>query len=130
MNEEKEKQLTLYPELSEKGNNEAIELLKKFQETIRVKADEVFRDLYCEHTHFIETDSWTNYRTTILDGLKNYSWAKNQLSYDYKRIRRAMFEEYRDEIINDLNQDLLETIKEKDREILILKEHIKMLNRY
>jgi hypothetical protein len=46
-----------------------------------------------------------------------------QASYDFAKIRRAIFEEYRDEIVSDLNQDLLAEIErlkdqlEREREL-------------
>ena len=120
----------LYSELSEKGNKEAIELLKKFQEQLKKQSEEIFTELYCGYMPFIESDSWRNFRNEILQGLKNYSSVKNHLSYDFKQIRRVMFEEYKEEIIKDLDQDLIGIIEEKETEIKFLKEHLETLRRY
>jgi hypothetical protein len=37
--------------------------------------------------------------------------------YDFKKIRKAIFDEYRDQIIPDLNADLLEEIESLKQQI-------------
>ncbi|MDD3927130.1 MAG: hypothetical protein PHT33_10795, partial [bacterium] len=53
-----------------------------------------------------------NFRNELLSGLQNYGNRKIQAQYDFGRIRKAIFEEFRDEIIADLNQDLLQEIED------------------
>ena len=116
------KEYPLYPELSEEGGAEAQALVDKFKEHLKKAAEEVLGDLYCDVAVHIESDSWTNYRNHLMAGLRNYSNRKIQGEYDFAAIRRAIFEEYRDEIIPELNQDLLEENK-------ALKEEIEELRR-
>ena len=74
--------------------------------------EETLGQLYCDVSMYIESDHWTNYRNDLLAGLQNYGNRKIQASYDFAKIRRAIFDEYRAELIADINQDLLEEIDE------------------
>jgi len=107
-----------YPELTEQGKTEARNLVKKIVKDIKKELDG--NDFYCEIPCYIESDSWKNFRNSLLDGLKDYSNAKLMYKYDFKKIREVMLRDYRDEIVNDLNQDHLIEIK-------VLKERIKTL---
>src|SRR5690242_17826126 len=105
----------LYPELNEQGNKEAQELMDKF----KVKAKKVIDDLlddylgnvYINLLPEIESDSWTNYRNTLMDGLRNYK-NKDRDRYAFKDIRQAIYREHKEEIDKDLNQDNLDKIKD------------------
>lgn len=117
------KEFPLYPELTETGQKEAQSIMEKFSADMigAVKAclEEAGSHLYTDVLPHIESDSWTNYRNELVAGLSDYR-NKHHAEYDFAKIRRAMFEEYREEITKDLNQDL---VKEVDR----LKDHIKFL---
>lgn len=102
---------TFYPELGEKGVEIVESLIDKFKKELIKKADEAIRDLYCDVTPHIEADQWTNFRTSILNELSDYRNSKSS-PHDYKRIRRAIYEEHKEEINKDLNKDLLDKIKD------------------
>ena len=105
----------LYPELSEAGREEAQRLIDKFKKKMKEAADEVLGELYVDVACFIESDSWTNFRNALLDGLRGYKNRKVQAGYDFKKIREKIYFEYRDEIIKDLDQDNLKKIAELEK---------------
>lgn len=113
------KEYPLYPTLSEEAKIEAQLIMDRFKEQMGKLCEEVLSQLYCDVSAYIESDHWTNYRNDLLAGFQNYGNRKIQASYDFEKIRRAIFKEYRDEIINDLNQDLVRENEE-------LKELIKL----
>ena len=98
----------LYPKLTEEGEKEAQLLIDDFKEKLKKAATEAISSLYCDAALYIESDSWGNFRNEIMEGFKNYSNRKIQGEYDFKEIRQAIYKEYRDELIVDLNQDLVE----------------------
>ena len=53
----------------------------------------------------------------ILDGYKNYNNRKIQAAYDFKKIRAEIYKEYREDIVNDLNQDMLKEIEELKQDL-------------
>ena len=64
-------------------------------------------DLYSDVSYYVESDHWTNYRNAIMDGFKNYGGGKPNHEHDYKELRMAIYRNHREEIVNDLNQDLV-----------------------
>lgn len=119
---EKENQFPLYPELSPEGCEIAQELINKFKNQLKKVADEVIGDLYVDVPAYIESDSWNNFRNQLMAGFKNYGNRKIQGDYDFKEIRQQIYKEFRDEIIEDLNQDNLNKIEELEKEIVRLRE--------
>lgn len=117
-----EEQYPLYPELSEEGKKEAQLIMDAFKKKLKKAANEILSDFYCDVAMYIESDSWTNFRNQLLDGFKDYGNRKIQGEYDFKEIRQAIYREYRDEIIQDLDQDLMEENKR-------LKETIEFLRK-
>jgi len=109
------------PKLTEEGKIEAALLVKKIVENIKKELDD--NSFYCDIPLYIESDSWNNFTNSLLEGLKDYSSAKVIHAYDFKKIREVMLRDFRDEIINDLNQDHLIEIK-------VLKERIKTLEKF
>jgi hypothetical protein len=107
--------MTLYPKLPEKGEQEAMALIESFKNRLKDVASDVISDLYTAIAPFIESDSWTNYRNDLMAGLCDYKRAKS--SYDFKEVRRKIFQEYRAEIIEDLNKDLLAEIKSLKKQL-------------
>jgi len=101
----------LYPELPEAGAEEVQRLVEKFKGQLKRAAEEVIGELYCDVAVHIESDSWTNFRNALMDGFRNYHTRTIQAPYDFKDIRQAILREFRDEIIEDLNQDMLEEIE-------------------
>lgn len=116
----------LFPELSADGEKEALLLLEKFKEKLKRVADEAIGDLYVDMSCYIESDAWTNFRVKLMDGLRNYDNRKIQSMHDFKEIRKQIYKEFRDEIIEDLDQDNVEKIEELEEQVKRLKE---MLNR-
>ncbi len=118
---EQEKEYPLYPQLSEDGNKQAQELMDKFKEgakkAIDDLLDEYMANFYCDILPEIESDSWLNYRNTIMNGFRNYNNRNKQNRWDFKTIRQEIYKEFRDEIIVDLNQDNLDKIKELEERI-------------
>lgn len=106
------KEFPLYPTLSGEAANEAQQLMDAFKTKMLKLCEETLGDLYCDVSCYIESDHWTNYRRELLDGLCNYNNSKVQAAYDFKKIRKAIYEEYKEEIIKDLNADLLEEIED------------------
>lgn len=74
-------------------------------------ADEAISDLYCNIMPYIQSDSWSNFRNQLMNGFKNYENRKIQAEYDFQGIRKAILEEYREDIIRDLNKDLVEEVE-------------------
>jgi hypothetical protein len=112
----------LFPELSEEAQKEAQVLLDSFKEKMKVVSEEVISSFYCDVANYIESDSWSNFRRELMDGLMNYGNKKIQGEYDFKRIRQSILKNHREEIVNDLNQDLLSEIDELKNAISFLQE--------
>jgi len=110
------KEFPLYPELSEQAQIEAQELMSRFttgvKKVIQSTVEDVVSEFYTNILPYIESDSWTNFRNEIMDGFKNYDNRKIQAEYDFKEIRKKIYEEFRDDLIKDLNQDLLKEIED------------------
>ena len=98
----------LYPELTEQGKEEAQKIMDGFKPMLKKLMDEVLGDLYTDVSYYVESDHWTNYRNALMDGLKGYGAGKPNHEYDYKELRKAIYRNHKDEIVNDLNQDLVE----------------------
>ena len=107
----------LYPLLSEDGIKEAQTLVDGFKQALIKAATEAISGLYCDITPHIESDSWSNYRNDLIDGLRNYNNRLVQGEYDFKQIRQQIYLEYRDDIIKDLNQDMLEEIESLKKQL-------------
>jgi len=110
----------LFPTLTEEGQEEAQKLIDAFKIKLVKAAEEVISALYCDIATYIESDSWTNFRNELLDGFRNYNNRKIQGLYDFQEIRKSLLKEFKEEIIYDLNQDLVEENQK-------LKEHINIL---
>ena len=100
----------LYPELTEQGKIEAQGIMDSFKPKIKAVIDELMGDLYCDVASYIESDSWTNYRNSLMDGFKGYNRGRHS-DYDFKELRQAIYKNHKEEIVKDLNQDMVEEIK-------------------
>jgi len=116
----------LYPTLMEGGAEEAQSLIDGFKKQLAKAAEEVLGNIYCDLIPNIESDAWTNMRNQLIEGLCNYNNRKIQGQYDFKKIRQTIYQEYRDDIIQDLNQDMLGEIKSLKKEV----EYYRNLPRY
>lgn len=129
LNEKKfpEEKFPLYPPLSEEAAEEAQQLIESFKEKLKIVAEEVIDDLYKDVVYYINSDSWRNFRNELMDGFRNYNNRKIQGQYDFKLIRKQIFEDFKDDIIKDLDQDNLETIKQLQERVKQLEEDYKRL---
>jgi hypothetical protein len=105
-----------FPEISEKGKEQAIKLVEDFKKQVQEIANKAVGDLYCDILPHIETDAWTNFRTSILRDLCDYSNSVES-PYDYKRIRESLYAEHKEAIDKDLNQDLLNQIEQLQKDL-------------
>ena len=126
MEANKKSEFPLFPELQEGGAEEAQALIEKFRDALKIEAanvmSSVMDEFYYDIVPHIESDAWTNYRNDLMDGLKNYRNRKIQGEFEFKEIRRAIFKEFKDEIIEDLNQDHLKTIESLREQIENMRE--------
>lgn len=106
----------MYPELTPEGEKEAQCLIDKFKKALVNAAEEAIGNLYCDIAVHIESDSWTNYRNTLMDGMCAYG-NREDFPHDFKRIRQKIFKDNRSDIIDDLNQDLLKEVELLKRQI-------------
>jgi len=105
-----------YPTLPDAAKEEAQELINQFKEELIKIAEETIGDLYTYVMVHIESDSWTNFRNELMQGFKGYN-VRAESYYDFKEIRKQIYEEYRDEIIKDLDQDNLNRIESLEKEM-------------
>ncbi len=106
-----DKEFPLYPDLSPEAAEEAAQLLETFKGKMLKVCEETLSTLYTDISAYIESDQWSNFRNQVLDGLKNYNNRKIQGKYDFAAIRKAILDEHRADIIDDLDQDMLEEIQ-------------------
>lgn len=110
----------LYPELTDQGKEEAQKIMDSFKPKLMELMNEVMGDLYTDVSYYIDSDHWTNYRNALMDGFLGYGGGKPNHEYDYKKLRQAIYTNHKEEIVQDLNQDL---VAENES----LKEHIDIL---
>ena len=113
----------LFVNVSDEAVTDAQDLIDSFKAQMKKVAEAAISDLYVDISDWIESDSWTNVRNVMLDALCNYGNRKIQGKYDFAKIRAKIFEDFHDDIINDLNQDLVEANA-------ALKERIQAMLRY
>ena len=111
-----------YPTLNEPGEQDATERINRFVEQLKSAAQEAIDNFYCEDLPHIESDSWQNFRNQIVAGFQNYGNSKVQAEYDFAKIRKAIYKEFKDDIIKDLNQDNLKRISELEQQVKQLQE--------
>lgn len=117
MTDNRDKEFPLFPLLDEAGQKEAQDLVDVFKDKMKKVAEEVLGDLYCDVLVNIESDSWTNYRNKLMAGFRNYGNRHVQGKYDFAEIRREIFSQFKEDIIKDLNQDLLEKVAELEKSL-------------
>lgn len=101
----------------EKLAEDTEDALDNFKISMKKIADECLSKLYCDILPHIETDAWTNYRTVLRVELENeakYSYFKDPWA---KILRRTIFIENRDELVQLLNKDLLDRIKSLEDQV-------------
>ena len=110
------KEYPLFPSLPEDGQKEAQLLIDSFKAKIKKEIDNLLGNLYCDVVCHIESDSWTNFRNSMMDGFKDYNNRHIQGAYDFKKIREQIYKDFRGEIVADLNQDLVKEVEELKEE--------------
>ena len=125
MPDKEENKYPLHPELTEQGEKEAQEIMDSFKPRLKKMMDEALGDLYCDVTHYIESDSWSNFRTSIFQGIRNYKMTGEDKLYpnELKSIRDAVYRDHKEEIIKDLNQDLIDENARLEETIKTLHAH-------
>jgi len=94
--------------LSEKGEQEFMELLAKFKREMKQISDHVIGDLYSEVLPYIESDAWLNYREHLRLEVQNKYINKETLTSDEawaKFIREAIFVQFREELEQGIIRD-------------------------
>ena len=110
----------LYPKLTEEGELEAQAIMDSFKPRIRALVDELLGDLYCDVSYYVESDHWTNYRNELMDGFKGYKNSNGAHEHDFKELRKAIYDNNKEAIVNDLNQDIVaenERLKEENQRL-------------
>jgi hypothetical protein len=119
--EEEVNNYPLFPELPEEAKMAAQELINSFKSELKKAvygaAEEAIGELYSDILPYIESDTWHNFRSQIVDGLSDYNNRTIQGAWDFKKIRSAIYKEHRADIIADLNQDMVEEIAELKKQI-------------
>lgn len=101
--------------LSEQGLREFEAVLDTFKKRMVSAVNEAIDGVYVELPMWIETDSWSNLRMHILGGFNDYTRYRGM--YDFKQLRALILRDHREEIIDDLNKDHLERIKELEDQL-------------
>ncbi len=115
----------LFPELPEAAGREAVELIEEFKKELTAAASKAISELYTDIVPYIKSDSWTNFRTQMLAGFKNWDNKKIQAEYDFNEIRKQIFIQFREEIMKEMPEELTaENARLKD-EIKYLRESIR-----
>lgn len=100
-----------FPELSDKGIQDALYLIERFKSKLQIVANEEIGNLYSGLVPHIETDAWSNYREELRIELEHeykYSKFKEEWATNF---RRAVFVENREEISKLIESDILKRIK-------------------
>jgi len=120
-----ENEYPFYPELTEAGKIEAQKVINNFKENAKKVLDSLLDDylgkVYCDVVTEIESDSWSNYRNTIMDAFKDYG-NKDKRKYDFKKIRQKIYSENKEQINKDLDQDNLKKIEELEKTIELMRK--------
>jgi hypothetical protein len=97
--------------LSKEGVAEFEAVIADVKKKITTVVDDSIAELYTDIGQWIESDAWSNYRQTIVNGLKDYVRSRDTNRHDFVEMRRVMLRDYRAEIIADLNADMVEEIR-------------------
>jgi len=114
----------LYPDLTEQGAEEAQKIMDSFKPKLVKLMEEVMGELYCDVIHYVASDSWTNYRNDLMDGFRGYTDNSDKHPYDFKALRQAIYDNHKEAIVKDLNQDLVEEVKKQKEHIEILQQQM------
>lgn len=111
------KEYPLYPELTEEGKVEAQKIMDSFKPRLTSLMEEILGRLYCDVSYYVESDHWTNYRNALLDGFRGYTDGRAAHEHDFKKLRQAIYQQHKEQIVQDLNQDLVEENERLKKEL-------------
>ena len=111
----------LYPELTEQGKKEAQRIMDSFKPMITKLVEDILSDLYTNVSYYVESDHWDNYRNALMDGFMGYG--NRHHKHDFAELRQAIYENHKERIVKDLNQDLVEEIENLKQQIKWYREH-------
>jgi len=116
------KEYPLYPELTEEGKLEAQRIMDSFKPRIKSLIEELMRDLYTDVVYYVESDSWTNYRNDLINGFRDYAQNSEKNKCEFKELRKAIYNNNKEEIDRDLNADLVKEVEDLKKTIERLQE--------
>jgi hypothetical protein len=115
---EKQNYLYGYPELSEIGKENTKRILEKFKSDLSVLFNETLFSFTSNLANeIVDDDSWVDIREKTRDALCGYPSQGQYSSVNWEKIRKKIFEENREDIVNDI-------ILDKEKEIERLKSSI------
>ena len=108
----------MYPELSEAGKQKTDEIIRKFTGQLF----EIMNDTLVSFTttiadEIVDDDSWINVRQKTKEALCKYQDTENYGGVNWERVRKVIFEENRELIINDIILDKENEINELNNRI-------------
>lgn len=79
---------------------------------IKDVVESVVRESTLEYAMHLDTDAWTNYRQTLQTALQKKVTSDIMTGEDYwaVAVRQVIYQEYKEELVNRLNQDLVEEV--------------------
>lgn len=109
------------PQLSVEGKEVAENILKEFEEKMKIRAGDIIKDMfdefYSSYANYIEQDSWYNIRQHHIDLLCNYNYLTEQCAHTAKRLRKSIYEDFKEEMTNDIIKDLEKEVEELKGEL-------------
>src|SRR5690625_6936674 len=97
------------PQLSVEGKEVAENILKEFEENMKIRAGDIIKDMfdefYSSYANYIEQDSWYNIRQHHIDLLCNYNYLTEQGAHTAKRLRKRIYEDFKEEMTNDIRSE-------------------------
>ncbi len=85
--------------------------LEHFKDKMSSLAEDVMENLYCDALPYFEQDLIVNLKKKLMHDFLDYN-ADLHFTDDFKKLRKKIFDEHKEEIIKHLDQDNLEKIEE------------------
>lgn len=103
-----------FPELSDRGNQDAIHLIERYKSRLIKVAEESIGELYVNLAPHIATDAWTNYkeqcRISLYHQYVNIETASQEDAWAMM-VRESIFVQFREQLETGLIADLKKRIK-------------------
>jgi hypothetical protein len=111
--------------LSERGAEEAQavidDLKSQAKEALGKIVEDVIGEAYTNVSTWIDSDSWHNHRQNVVESVCGHGSRSGLTETENRKIREAILEHHRDELIHDLNQDALAEIKSLKQDLRLLR---------